>query len=437
MTVDRQMQRYKVPRLAFINKLDRAGADPWGTIEKMKGKLGLNAAAVQISIGLEDELRGLVDIVEQKAWKFEGQHGEQVSEMDIPQELLQLVKDKRARLVESVAEVDEVLLDAFLSELPITPETLKAAIRRCTINRTFVPVFMGSAYKNCGVQLLLDGAIDYLPDPRQVENYALDRENNRHLLNSNSGEPLVALAFKLEEGRFGQLTYIRVYRGTLTRGASVVNVQTGKKLKIPRLVRMHSNEMEDVDAVGAGEICAMFGVECSSGDTFTDGATLSMTPMHVPDPVISLAVKPVSNEAADKFSKALARFQREDPTLRVHTDPESNETILNGMGELHLDIYLERMRREYGCACISGKPQVAYREAITRRATFDYLHKKQTGGAGQFARVMGYIEPQPEDGRTNDFINEVIGGSVPTVFIPACEKVKSCHINDVIFVGIQ
>lgn len=343
--------------------------------------------------------------------------------MDIPQSIVQQVKEKRARLIESVAEVDEGLLEAFLAEAPITSGVLKAAIRRCTINRTFVPVFMGSAYKNCGVQLLLDGVVDYLPDPRQVQNYALDKENNMHLLDSNSTEPLVALAFKLEEGRFGQLTYVRVYRGTLTRGASVMNVQTGKRLKVPRLVRMHANEMEDVETVGAGEICAVFGVECSSGDTFTDGTILSMTPMHVPDPVISLAIKPVSNEAADKFSKALARFQREDPTLRVHNDPESNETILSGMGELHLDIYLERMKREYNCACISGRPQVAYREAITKRATFDYLHKKQTGGAGQFARVMGYVEPQPEDGRANEFINEVVSGTVPTVFIPACEKV--------------
>lgn len=307
------------------------------------------------------------------------------------------------------------------------------ALREATIARQIVPVFMGSAFKNVGVQPLLDGVTDYLPNPSQVLNQAIDCETNvKAPLVSASDAPFVGLAFKLEEGRFGQLTYVRVYQGKLVRGAYIVNTNGKRRVKVPRLVRMHSNEMEDVDEVGAGEICAMFGVDCFSGDTFTDGSlAVSMTPMHVPDPVISLSIKP-ANKDAPNFSKALARFQKEDPTFRVSQDDESGEVIISGMGELHLEIYVERMRREYNCPCVTGKPRVAFREAISTRATFDYTHKKQSGGAGQFGRVAGYIEPMVADwhsvgeGETvsfnNEFLSKVFGGSVPTEFIPACEK---------------
>lgn len=299
---------------------------------------------------------------------------------------------------------------------------------------------MGSAYKNVGVQLLLDGVEDYLPNPGQVENRALQCPETPTstpvpvVLESRADAPFVGLAFKLEEGRFGQLTYMRVYQGLLSRGSYIFNVNGKKRVKVPRLVRMHSNEMEEVESVGAGEICAMFGVDCSSGDTFTDGTLqITMSPMHVPDPVISLAIKPVAKDNPN-FAKALARFQKEDPTFRVAFDEESGETIISGMGELHLEIYLERIRREYGCPCTSGKPRVAFRETISSKATFDYTHKKQSGGAGQFGRVSGYLEPladwhQPaaegeELGRfNNEFQSRVFGGSVPTEFIPACEKV--------------
>lgn len=319
---------------------------------------------------------------------------------------------------------------------------LKLAIRRCTLNRKFLPVMMGSAYKNIGVQLLLDGISEYLPNPMEVENTAIEVTSGENkVILSRSNGPFIGLAFKLEEGRFGQLTYIRVYQGKLSRGSWIHNVMSNKKVKVPRLVRMHSDEMEDVDEVGAGEICAMFGVECSSGDTFTDGTVnMSMTPMHVPDPVISLSIKPISKEQMGNFSKALARFQKEDPTFRVHVDGESGETIISGMGELHLEIYVERMRREYNCACSTGKPQVAFRETILNSAKFNYTHKKQSGGAGQFARVAGYIEPirsfdedttaAVEGGESNstanrfdnEFVSKVVGGAVPTEFIPACEK---------------
>lgn len=361
---------------------------------------------------------------------------ENILETEVHNDLKDLVQRKRQELLEALANVDDEMAEHLLNESFPDSEALKAAVKRCTINRSFLPVMMGSAYKNVGVQLLLNGVTDYLPNPTEVDNTAIDIASGEHrIIPTSSNEPFVGLAFKLEEGRFGQLTYIRVYQGKLSRGSWIHNVVSNKRVKVPRLIRMHSDEMEDVDEVGAGEICAMFGVECSSGDTFTDGtANISMTPMHVPDPVISLSIKPVSKEQTGNFSKALARFQKEDPTFRVHIDVESGETIISGMGELHLEIYVERMRREYNCPCTTGKPQVAFRETIQSRATFNYTHKKQSGGAGQFARVEGYIEPirsfdedtseseQASNVFSNEFISKVVGGAVPTEFIPACEK---------------
>ena len=437
MTVDRQMVRYGVPRLAFVNKLDRLGANPTTVIDRMRSRLGVNAAAVQIPIGVEGELNGLVDIVAQTAYKFDGAHGETVVEVPIPDKLRDQVTRKRQELFASVANVDDELGEMFISEQEPSAAQLKAAIRRTCINRSFVPVFMGSAYANVGVQLLLDGVIDYLPDPSEVVNHGLTPDTgDKKLLVTDSLKPFVGLAFKLEESRFGQLTYVRVYQGALRKGDYIYNVnQLRKRVKVPRLVRMHSDEMEDVQEVGAGEICAIFGVECASGDTFTsaDCDPMTMTPMHVPEPVISLAIRPKHPDSMPGFTKALARFQREDPTFRVCLDEESNETIIKGMGELHLEIYLERMRREYNCECVSGRPKVAYREAISTRAEFDYTHKKQTGGAGQFGRVVGYIEPidacdasvgsdpSPKEMK-NEFVNRITGGVIPTNLIPAVEK---------------
>lgn len=265
-----------------------------------------------------------------------------------------------------------------------------------------------------------------MPNPGEVKNTALNLSEAEKpvTLISTASEPFVGLAFKLDEGRFGQLTYIRIYQGVLKKGDFIINSKTGKKVKVPRLVRMHSNEMEDVDQVPSGEICAMFGVECSSGDTFTDGKlNYSMTSMFVPEPVISLSIKPKEKNNAN-FGKALNRFQKEDPTFRVHQDPESQETIVSGMGELHLEIYVERMKREYMCECITGKPKVAYRETATQPLKYNYTHKKQSGGAGQFGRVIGFIEPTFEDGRypPAEFRNDLIGTNIPSNFIPACEK---------------
>ncbi|TPX36543.1 hypothetical protein SmJEL517_g01393 [Synchytrium microbalum] len=427
ITVDRQMKRYSIPRLAFINKMDRAGANPWRVLEQLRAKLRLTAAAVQIPIGAENDFKGVVDLVALKAFYNEGPKGETIREADIPNELMPIVKEKRSELIANLAEADDEIADIFLNEQEPTKDQMMAAIRRATIARKFVPMFMGSAYHNKGVQLLLDGVISFLPAPHEVENLALDRANNeaKVALASTSNDSLVCLAFKLEEGRFGQLTYMRVYQGALKKGGWLVNVRTGKKVKIPRLVRMHSNEMEDVEHVGSGEICAVFGMECASGDTFTDGTnSLTMTSMFVPQPVISLSIEPKSKDSPN-FSKALSRFQREDPTFRVHIDSESKQTIISGMGELHLDIYVERMKREYGVETITGKPQVAFRETITSNVPFAYTHKKQSGGSGQFARVKGFIEPitEPlEDGSTVEFDNQTVGMNIPTQYIPSVEK---------------
>jgi elongation factor G len=343
---------------------------------------------------------------------------------EIPANLKELADEKRKVLIECVSEVDEELGDLFLMGEEPTTEQLLAAIRRATIANTFSPLFMGSAYKNRGVQLLLDGVVDYLPAPSEVQNVALDLKNEEApvVLSNDPSKPLVSLAFKLEEGKFGQLTYLRVYQGKIDKGMTIVNTSTGKKLKVPRLVRMHSDDMEDVNSAPNGDIVALFGVECKSGDTFTDGSVnYAMTSMKVPDPVMSLAVSPKSKAESGNFSKALQRFQKEDPTFRVHMDEESGQTIISGMGELHLDIYVERMRREYKVDCEVGQPRVNYREAITKRAEFDYLHKKQSGGQGQYGKVVGYIEPL-ENTTEVIFENGIIGNAIAPSFIQAVEK---------------
>ncbi|KAI9140360.1 translation elongation factor G [Paraphysoderma sedebokerense] len=427
ITVDRQMKRYDVPRIAFINKMDRSGANPWRVIEQIRTKLRQPAAAVQVPIGAEDSFKGVIDLIRNKAIYNDGEKGENIRIENIPDNLKDFAAEKRNELIENLADVDDKIADIYLMEETPSAEEMMAAIRRATVSRKFTPVFVGSAYKNTGVQPLLDGVCDYLPAPSEIESYALDisKGEQKVLLKTDSAEPFVGLAFKLEEGKFGQLTYVRVYQGSLKKGMTITNTRTGKKLKVPRLVRMHSDEMEDVDGVGSGEICALFGVECSSGDSFTDGKlNYAMTSIFVPDPVISLSITPKGRDNPN-FSKALNRFQKEDPTFRVHVDAESKETIISGMGELHLEIYVERLRREYNIPCTTGKPQVAFRETITKKMSFNYTHKKQTGGAGQFGRVIGYIEPitEPDDnGSMVEFRNEVVGGTIPTNYIPACEK---------------
>jgi len=426
-TVDRQMRRYNVPRLAFINKLDRAGADPARVTGQLKEKLRHNTITMQLPIGAEADFEGIIDLIKMKAYYFDGDNGEDIREEEIPADRLEEAKTARHDMIASIADHDDVIADKFLGEQEVSVDELRAAIRRVTIALKMTPVFIGSAYKNKGVQLLLDGVNLYLPNPTEVTNIALDQNNKEEkvILLSEPKKPFVGLAFKLEDGRYGQLTYMRVYQGSLNKGDFIVNNSSNRKrVKVPRLVRMHSNEMNDIESVTAGDIVALFGVECSSGDTFTDEAiNYTMTSMHVPEAVISLAVAPKDKGSSANFSKALNRFTKEDPTFRVRRDEESAQTIISGMGELHLEIYIERMKREYATEVISGKPQVAYREAIGQKAEYSYTHKKQTGGSGQYGKVAGYIEPLPAEHPTGfEFEDDIVGGSIPREFIPACEK---------------
>jgi elongation factor G len=426
-TVDRQMRRYNVPRLAFINKLDRAGADPARVTNQLKEKLRHNTITIQLPIGEEANFEGIIDLIKQKAYYFDGDNGEDIREEEIPADRLEEVKTARHDMIASIADHDDAIADKFLAEQEPTIEELHAAIRRVTISLKMTPVFIGSAYKNKGVQLMLDGVNMYLPNPKEVTNVALDQDKKEEkvILESDPKKPFVGLAFKLEDGRYGQLTYMRIYQGSLAKGDFIVNNSNNRKrVKVPRLVRMHSNEMNDIETTTAGDIVALFGVECSSGDTFTDESiNYTMTSMHVPEAVISLAVAPKDKTNAAQFSKALNRFTKEDPTFRVHRDEESAQTIIRGMGELHLEIYIERMKREYACEVIAGKPQVAYREAIGLHSEFSYTHKKQTGGSGQYGKVAGYIEPLPAEHPTGyEFEDDITGGAIPREFIPACDK---------------
>jgi len=422
ITVDRQMARYKVPCLAFVNKCDRSGANPMKVVAQLREKLNHNAVAMQLPIGLESNLEGVVNLIDMKAYYFDGPNGETVRIEEIPANLMEQAASLRETLIDAASMFSDALMEAAL-EGNVTPELIIEAVRAGTLKRQLTPVFMGSAYKNKGVQLLLNAVVDFLPAPHEVENVALDMQRDEApvILEADPSKPLVALAFKLEEGRFGQLTYIRVYQGTLAKGDTVVNNRTGKKIKIGRVVRMHADQMEDIDAIPAGYIGAIFGVDCASGDTFTSpDIQYTMTSMHVPEPVISLSIVPKDNQAQINMSKALARFTKEDPTFRTYINHETGETIIAGMGELHLEVYIERMKREYNAEVTTGMPQVAYRETITQRGDFNYTHKKQTGGAGQFGRVAGYMEPIENEEFVFD--NQIVGGAIPTEYIPSCEK---------------
>jgi len=483
ITVTRQMKRYRVPCLAFINKLDRANANPQRVLDQLRDKLKFGAAMTQIPIGLESKLSGIIDLVTMESIYFDGQCGETVRRSpEIPEAYREMAKDKRLELVENLSNVDEELGLMYLEDIRPNEEQIQQAIRRSTLARKFVPVLCGSALKNKGVQPLLDAVISYLPDPSQVINYAIDETSRSQtqttelqqstktklgtsakvkkgtklhetsqlsslLLKSSQQSsdkkneesyekvvcnpersdqhPLIALAFKLEAGKFGQLTYIRVYQGCMKKGDSVINTRTGRKTKISRLVKMHSNEMEDIDRAFAGDICALFGVDCASGDSFVSSPDLklSMESIFVPEPVITVSIKPKDSKVSDNFTKAINRFTREDPTLRYIYDHENKESILSGMGELHLEIYAQRFEREYKCPVELGKPKVAFTECLVKPCTFDYLHKRQSGGAGQYGRVIGIVEPLPPDANTLIvFKDETSGPNVPKHFVPFIER---------------
>ncbi|OQY04325.1 MAG: elongation factor G [Desulfobacteraceae bacterium 4572_123] len=427
ITVDQQMKRYKVPCIAFINKCDRSGANPDRVTAQLREKLGHNAVAMQIPIGIEADLRGAIDLVTMQALYFDGENGEILRIEEIPDSLLERATQKREELIDAASMFSDELMEAALEE-SVSADLLIDAVRTGTLSRQITPVFIGSAYKNKGIQPLLDAVNNFLPSPGDVENIALDMDNDEKpiTLGSSTDGPTVALAFKLEDGQYGQLTYIRVYQGAVGKGDTVINARTGKKIKIGRVVRMHANQMEEIESIPAGFIGALFGIDCASGDTFVSpDINVSMTSMFVPNPVISLAIVPNDNKSQVNMSKALNRFCKEDPTFRTYVDAETNETIIEGMGELHLEVYIERMLREYNAEITSGHPRVAYRETITRKAAFNYIHKKQTGGSGQYGRIAGYLEPVSDE----DFVfeNKVTGGAIPTQYISACEKgFKQC-----------
>ncbi|KGO34579.1 MAG: elongation factor G [Desulfoprunum sp.] len=423
ITVNRQMTRYRVPRIAFVNKCDRTGANPERVTRQLREKLNLNAHMLQMPIGLEGDLTGMVDLVKMQAVYFDGENGEKLRYEAIPAAMAAEAEERRQALLEEVSMFSDELMEVVLEGGDIDPALIYDAVRRGTINLEFTPVFVGSAYKNKGIQLLLDAVEAFLPCPIDVENTALDLKNNEaeFKVTNNPADPLVMLAFKLEDGRYGQLTYVRTYQGQVRKGDTIYNSRTGKKVKVGRLVRMHADEMEEIEECGSGDIVALFGIDCASGDTFTsDQISCSMSSMHIPEPVISLAVIPVDNKAQINMSKALNRFTKEDPTFKTFVDHETGETIISGMGELHLEVYIERMKREYKAEVEVGAPQVAYRETITNRADFNYTHKKQTGGSGQFGRVAGYIEPLEEG--EYEFVDKIVGGVIPREFIPSCDK---------------
>jgi elongation factor G len=426
VTVDRQMKRYNVPRIAFINKMDRTGADPERVRQAMTEKLGLNVVPIQLPMGVAEDHRGVIDLIAMEAVTFDGKMGEEVVRSQIPDEYTDAAAEARAEMLDAVSMFNDEMMELLLEDEPIAEEMVRATIREATINLEMVPMMMGSAFKNKGVQPLLDAVNDFLPSPLDRTSFARDHENDgaETPLSCDPDAPLVAMAFKIVDETFGQLTYTRIYQGTLQKGQTYQNARTGKPVRIGRMVLMHANDREDVDQARAGDIVALVGVDCASGDTFCDGGVnYSLESIFVADPVISLSVIPQSSADQDRMAKALNRFMKEDPTFRVSTCPESGETIIAGMGELHLDVYVERMRREYKANVSVGAPNVSYREAPSQPSEYNHRHKKQTGGSGQFAHVVGTLNPLPEEAENPyEFEDNITGGRIPREYIPAVNK---------------
>jgi elongation factor G len=432
ITVDRQMRRYKVPRIAFLNKMDRMGADAYKGVKALREKLNHNAVLMQIPIGAEDKFEGIVDLITMKAWYFDGDNGENVRIEEIPAELQAKAEEEREAMLDAVSEFSDEMMEKLLEGEVPTEEEIHAAVLAGVQSLKLTPVYMGSAFKNKAVQPVMDAVSRYLPSPlTAAKQMAInDDDNSKIELTPDKDKPLVCMAFKITDEQFGQLTYTRIYQGTLNKGQMVYNTRTKKKVRVGRIVRMNSNDRENLDSVGPGDIIAMVGVDCASGDTFVgddDMTNISCEGMHVPIPVIELSITAKDKDQMAKMSKGLQRFRKEDPTFHVFTDEESGETRIAGMGELHLEIYVERLKREYKADVIVGAPQVNYRETINLEASFDYLHKKQTGGAGQFGHVIGKINPLADEDKEREdqnfkFTNQIKGGSIPSEFIGACEK---------------
>jgi len=426
VTVDQQMKRYRVPRIAFINKMDRVGADPDRVRQDLIEKLGLEVIPIQINMGLGDDFEGVIDLITMEAIYFEGNGGEKVVRKPIPDAYAQKAEKARHDMLEALSMYNDCMMEMLLEDQPVGESLIRRVIREATINRDIVPMMMGSAFKNKGVQPLMDAVCDYLPSPMDRSAFARDHDNEgtETPLASDPDAPLVAMVFKIADESFGQLSYIRVYQGQLIKGQQYRNARTNRTVRIGRMVRMHANDREEISDAGPGDIVAVLAIDCASGDTICgEGINYSLESIFVADPVISLSITPASSADQERMAKALNRFMKEDPTFRVSTDPETGQTVIAGMGELHLDVYIERMRREFRAQVTVGAPNVSYREAPTTESKFNYRHKKQTGGSGQFAHVVGRLIPLPSDAdATYEFEDNITGGRIPSEYIPAVNK---------------
>ena len=435
-TVWRQANKYKVPRMAFVNKMDRAGADFFTVVKQVRDRLGANAVPIQIPIGAEADFKGVVDLITMKGYVYSDAFGKLPEEIDCPADLLDEASEWREKMVEAAAEFDDELIEKFLAGEPLTNAEIMAAIRKGTVDMKIVPMLCGSAFKNKGVQPLLDAVIDYLPSPLDVDaipglNPDSGAEDSRQ---PNDEAPFSALAFKLmNDKNVGNLTFFRVYSGMLTKGSYVWNATKGKRERVSRIVQMHANKREEIDQVFSGDIAAAVGLsDTTTGDTICDEKSpIVLESMSFPEPVIELSIEPKTKVDQDKMGVALTRLSAEDPTFRMHTDPETGQTIIRGMGELHLEIIVDRMKREFGVEANQGKPQVAYRETITSEATARGLFKKQTGGRGKFGDATITVMPN-ETGKGFEFLNKTVGGSIPREFIPAVEK----GVRDALTAGV-
>lgn len=426
LTVDRQMRRYGVPRLAFVNKMDRTGADAYRVAQQVRDKLNANAIMMQIPIGAGETFDGVIDLITMKAFFFDGKDGENIREEEIPADYVAKAKEMRQKMLDGLSDFNEELMELLFNEQEVPTDLIYQACKDATQARKITPVFCGSAYKNKGVQLLLDAVLRYLPSPleRSISARKVGNEEEKMDLKPEPDLPFVGMAFKIVEDPFGQLTFMRIYQGKIGKGEMYVNQRTDKKERFSRIVRMHADKREEIDVAEAGDIVAIMGIDCASGETYSnDRGFCTLESMYVPEPVIKVAVTPASRADADKMSKALNRFRKEDPTFQVYNDEETSETIICGMGELHLDIYVERMRREYKVEVQVGAPKVSYRETPGELKEFNYKHKKQTGGSGQFAHIVGKLSPMdPEGEKTFEFEDHVTGGRIPKQFIPPVEK---------------
>ena len=424
-TVWRQANKYKVPRIAFVNKMDRMGANFLSVVEKMRERLGANAIPIQLPIGAEIDFLGVIDLVNMKAVTFLDDQGKEILVSEIPADMIDQANEHHTKLIEAVADADESLIEKYLEGEPISVEEIKIALRKGTIAGTLMPVLCGSAYKNKGVQQLLDGVVDYLPSPLDVQDTpGINPDTGKEETRKPSDDaPFSALAFKLATDKYGLLTFFRVYSGTLSTGQTILNVARDKKERVGRIVRMHANSREDVDAVYAGDIAAIVGLkDTKTGDTLCDDKhPIMLENITFPDPVISIAIEPKTKADQDKLTAGLVKLANEDPTFHVATDPETGQTILRGMGELHLDIKVDILKREYGVEANFGAPQVAYRESIHQKAIARVPFKRQTGGNGQYGDCELQVEPL-EVGQGYEFLNKCVGGSIPKEYIPGIEK---------------